>query len=89
MPWKGEMLVEGPTGGFEYVAAMGVDAQIGGGFRFPDVLGLWAQGAVAEVNDVSTAAVQIVEDTQSFSSVVAGEGLGRLDVPATLVLGGS
>ena len=43
---------------------------------------------MAKVNDVGTAAVQVMEDTQSFSSVVASEGLGRLDVSATLVLGG-
>ena len=42
MPWKGEMFIEGSTGGFQYVAAVGVDTQISGGFRFSDVLGLWA-----------------------------------------------
>ena len=32
MPWKGEVFIEGPTGGLEYVAAVSVDAQIGGWF---------------------------------------------------------
>ena len=32
MPLKGEVFIEGPTGGLEYVAAVSVDAQISGRF---------------------------------------------------------
>ena len=38
VPRKGEVLVEGPTGGLENVAAVSVNTQVGSWFRFADVL---------------------------------------------------
>ena len=42
VPWQGEMFVESPTRGLEYVTAVGIDTEVSRWFRFTDVLGFRA-----------------------------------------------
>ena len=59
--------------------------------RFPCVtdwlLLIWAFGAISKVEDVWTATVEVVFDTEGFAGGIAGEGFGCRYLSAALIFG--
>ena len=84
---EGKVVVECASFWVIHVEAMRVNTQVNWWFAFAYVLRSWAKCAVAQVNYVSAAAVEAMEDVKGFPCGFAGEGFCRVEVPATEVLG--
>ena len=75
VPWEGKVVVEGSSRGVCNIVAMGVYPKIRWWFAFANVLCVFTQNTVAQVYDISTFTVQVVQYFESFTSGVTGEGL--------------
>ena len=71
-----EMVIEGSPFRIFYVASVGVIAEVGRWLALSYILRVAAQGAVRQVDYVSTLTVQVVEYLQFLAGGVASELLG-------------
>ena len=69
-----EMLIQGESTGFIDIAPVGVEALMGGWFRFPYILVVGTFRTVCKVKAVGAAAIELMLDGEGFACLVAGKG---------------
>ena len=72
-----EVLIEGESGGFIDIAPVGVEALVGGWFRFLYILVIRAFRTICQIKAVRAAAIELMLNGEGFACGVAREGFRR------------